>query len=359
MTRGAFEKCGHAPGNQRGAALVISVFLTMALSILATSLMFLAQTETYASMNYRLMSQARYGAESGVHKAANYLINTYTAPGAGGIDPLGAYNLTKSPAILAGNGQPVVLSATSAVPSNYPVAATQTAFSSAAAGSLSVGNTTIQYGTYATLLSMQQVEVYGTSALATIQTWQITANATIGTGRTASVEVSAVLERQLTPAGNYAAFATYAGCDALGWSGGGSTDSYNSVTVAPGSTPALQASGGNVGTNGNLTETGNKTTINGTLYTPRTGVGNCSSNNITAWTDNGNATVTGGVAQLPQAVTLTPPDAPNPLPPTTNQNFDKNSGCGSQANCTTIDGDGIRLTASASLGDRSTSNVGW
>ena len=33
--------------------------------------MFLSQTETYASMNYRLMSLARYGAEAGVEKAAN------------------------------------------------------------------------------------------------------------------------------------------------------------------------------------------------------------------------------------------------------------------------------------------------
>ena len=42
--------------------------------------MLLSQTETYSSMNYRLMSQARYGAESGVHKATNYLLYTYVRP---------------------------------------------------------------------------------------------------------------------------------------------------------------------------------------------------------------------------------------------------------------------------------------
>src|SRR5207245_9836047 len=118
------------------------------------SLMFLSQTETYASMNYRLMSQARYGAESGVHKAVNYLLNTYTAPGSVG-DPITAYDLTKSPVTVVANGQAVVLSATSAVASNYPVAATQTAFLNQATGPLSAGNATIQYGAYATLLSMR------------------------------------------------------------------------------------------------------------------------------------------------------------------------------------------------------------
>ena len=48
------------------------------LSVLAASLMFLSQTETYASMNYRMMSQARYGAEAGVQKAADFIPETPT-----------------------------------------------------------------------------------------------------------------------------------------------------------------------------------------------------------------------------------------------------------------------------------------
>src|SRR5262249_2392520 len=50
--------------HDRGVALVLSIFLMTALSVLAASLMFLSQTETYASMNYRMMSQARYAGES-------------------------------------------------------------------------------------------------------------------------------------------------------------------------------------------------------------------------------------------------------------------------------------------------------
>ncbi|HYM22737.1 MAG TPA: pilus assembly PilX N-terminal domain-containing protein [Vicinamibacterales bacterium] len=43
------------PSNERGIALVLALFLMTALSILGASLMFLSQTETYASSNYRMM----------------------------------------------------------------------------------------------------------------------------------------------------------------------------------------------------------------------------------------------------------------------------------------------------------------
>jgi len=68
--------------NQRGIALVLALFLMSALSVLGASLMFLSQTETYASMNYRMMSQARYAAEAGIQKASNFLLDPtqYAAP---------------------------------------------------------------------------------------------------------------------------------------------------------------------------------------------------------------------------------------------------------------------------------------
>ena len=69
--------------NERGIAIILALFLTAAMSVLAASLMFLSQTETYASMNYRMMSQARYGAEAGVQKAGHFLFDTtqYAKPG--------------------------------------------------------------------------------------------------------------------------------------------------------------------------------------------------------------------------------------------------------------------------------------
>ena len=51
--------------NERGIAMIVALFMVLAMSVIGTSLMFVSQTETASSMNYRLMSQARYGAESG------------------------------------------------------------------------------------------------------------------------------------------------------------------------------------------------------------------------------------------------------------------------------------------------------
>src|SRR4029077_3883930 len=201
--------------NEKGIALVLSLFLLSAMSVIAASLMFLSQTETYSSMNYRLMSQARYGAESGIQRAANHILYTYAAPVTGGADPIANYNITVSPVRCTNGcpnvGQPVVLSANAAVPSNYPNAAVQAAFLAAVAGTLPAGNTTVTYAPYATLLSMQQINVYG-GGVQTLQTWQLTSTGSITAGKTAQVEVSAVLETPKTPAQMYAAFGPNPGC---------------------------------------------------------------------------------------------------------------------------------------------------
>ena len=108
--------------NEKGIALVLSLFLLSAMSVIAASLMFLSQTETYSSMNYRLMSQARYGAESGIQRAANHLLYTYVAPATAGADPIANYNTNVSPVRCTNGcpnlGQPVVLSANAAIPSD-------------------------------------------------------------------------------------------------------------------------------------------------------------------------------------------------------------------------------------------------
>jgi hypothetical protein len=61
--------------HEKGVALVITLFLMASLSALAVSLMFLSQTETSASRNYKTMSQARYAGEAGIHKSLNYLMS--------------------------------------------------------------------------------------------------------------------------------------------------------------------------------------------------------------------------------------------------------------------------------------------
>src|SRR5437016_3535858 len=130
----------------------------LVVSVLSASLMFLSQTETYSSANYRLMSQSRYGAEAGAQKATNYLLYAYAVPGGNG-DPLASYDTTVAPVTYL--GRPVVLSAMAGVPSNYPAAATIVAFNTAVQGTLAAGLTNVRYSAYAQLVSMRQFKMYG------------------------------------------------------------------------------------------------------------------------------------------------------------------------------------------------------
>lgn len=294
--------------SQKGSALVFSLIFLLVLSVMGASLMFLSQSETWSSMNYRMMTQSRYGAESGISAAANYIITTYAPPAAAGADPLANYDMTKSPVQFA--GRPVILSNNPAVPSNYPVAGIVNAFQNAMAtpGSVAAGNVQVGYNAYATLLSMGTVNSYGN--IITVQMWQIVADGSIRGVRNSLEEVTAVIERQVTPAQAYAAFALGNGCGALAFKGNAHTDSYDSTQLA-GGLPVIGNYGGNVGSNGNLNENGN-VTINGTMSTPRTGVGNCAAGAVTAWTNVGNATVTGGLVDLPQPITYPTPVIPPP-----------------------------------------------
>ena len=198
--------------------------------------------------------------------------------------------------------------------SNYPDAGVQAAFLAAVQGTLPAGNTTVAFAPYATLLSMQQIEVYG-GGVQTIQTWQITSTGTITAGKTAQVEVSATLETPKFPAQMYAAFGTAGGCGTLNFHGNQTqTDSYDSGAALVGGNPVISNSGGNVGTNGNLTE-GGGADIYGTLSSPRVGVGACSDGNVNALSSSGGATVNGhdplqpgDIVQLPQAVVAAPAD---------------------------------------------------
>jgi Tfp pilus assembly protein PilX len=351
---------------ERGIALVLSLFLMMAMSVIAASVMFMAQTETYGTMNYRMMSQARYAAESGVQKTANYLLNDYSTvkPGTAS-DPLTNYNMTVSPVTY--NGQPVVLSAVSSKASNYPSAAVKTAFSDAAKGTLAAGTATVGYDAYATLMSMQLTE-----SSDVVQRWEITAVGTVGGARPATEEVTATLETQIVPTHGYAAFATASGCGAMTLQGGVTTGSYDSTTYSgDGSAPPVTADkDADIGTNGNLTEGGKTTIINGKLYTPRHGVGNCSSGNVTALSQNGGAQVK-GMVEMPQ--TWTPPTptivTPSPPPPTSGMSIDASTTCASLASalptgaaCTVVASGGVNYVtinpngATISWGNVSVSN---
>ena len=303
---------------ERGVALVLVMFMVMAMSLVGASLTFVSRNETMSTMNYQTTTQTRYAAESGVAAATNYLLNTYVVPTAGGADPIAAYDTTQSP--VRWNNAPVVLSSDPAVASNYPIAATQTAFAANSAGTLTVGSGTTAYAASATLLSMKVMTDTFTGGQFTLQMWRITGAGSIDGAGAAAVQVSAVLETTDKPVFSYAAFATDPNCDAIKFVGGAFTDSYDSTVANSWMTPTQ--SGGDIGTNGNYNGGGQ---IYGSLSTPRTGVGNCAAGAVTATAAG--ASLSGGITPLAQPVSFPTPPDPNPLPPTTATDFQKNSGC--------------------------------
>jgi Tfp pilus assembly protein PilX len=326
--------------SEQGIALILALFMVVVLSTLSVSLMFVSQTETWSTQNYKMMSQARYGAESGIHKIANHLMFTYVPPAAAGADPIANYNINVSPVTAIANGQPVVLSADAAIASNYPIAAVQTAFNAAGQGTLTGNDAKVGYTAVARLIRMRPITSAYTGTPVTLQTWEITATGTISGSRSGSTEVSTILERPTVPAFSYAAFATNDGCGALSFAGGATTDSYDSATFG-GGTPVPDLWGGNVGTNGNLDENGNPTEVYGSLSTPRSGVGACSVGNVTGL--SGNEHVTSGVVPLSQPIQLPTPDPPSPLPPTTPTDFSKTGGCPAGVTSCVVSTDGATI----------------
>jgi hypothetical protein len=332
--------------DEQGIALVITLFLMASLSALAVSMMFLAQTETASSRNYRTMSQARYAGEAGIHRAISYLYNPnndaslYNPPSI-----FADYGTTQSPvtclsavncshvnllgacdastvATAVNTGCIVLVANYGGLSSNYPDATVRNAFSGAAQGTLAVngsGSTTngalgtVGYGTAAILMSMRPVTVYGGFSKV-LQSWRIVSDGTAGpTTALATVEVQATFERTLVPAETFAVFATNPDCNAIQYSGSGGTGSYDSTSLTLGgnSLPVTQTFGGSIGTNGNL-NLGGTVTVDGSLYTPRSGVGACSPGSVSAETLTSNqATVTGGMIPLSAAKAY-----PDPIIPT-------------------------------------------
>jgi Tfp pilus assembly protein PilX len=301
---------------QKGSALIFALIFLLVLSVSAASLMFLAQSETWSGTNYKMMTQTRYGAEAGLNAAANYIMFTYVPP-----TSMTGFDTSNYPLKDTG-GANVVLTSISGQTSNYPNTAVVTAFNTAtnshAAGtSLTAGLNTIDYTASAQLLSMTKLTPFGSTTPTMIQTWKITAHGDMGGIRSGEAEVTAIMEREIAPAFPYAAFADNNGCGSLSFNGNGSTDSYDSSALslnaagAATTTPTFQSYGGNLGTNGNQTDSGNNVQINGSLSTPRTGVGACTSGNVTALTGS-TTQITGGIIELPQAITFQPPVIPAP-----------------------------------------------
>ena len=59
--------------NESGVALILVLLAMLVLSVLAASIVFTARSETFASYNYRLDTQADYLAKAGIQRAVNWL----------------------------------------------------------------------------------------------------------------------------------------------------------------------------------------------------------------------------------------------------------------------------------------------
>ena len=129
---------------EQGIALVMALLMVLAVSVVTGSLVMVARSEALSSTSYTSMSQVRYGAESGVHAAANYLLFMYAQPtAASATDPFASYDMTVSPVRF--NNQEVVLSSDPAVPSNYPVPAVVAAFAANSVGNLNVNGAPVAH----------------------------------------------------------------------------------------------------------------------------------------------------------------------------------------------------------------------
>jgi Tfp pilus assembly protein PilX len=324
------------PASEDGIALVLAMFMVLILSLLGASLAGVGRSETLSSLNYKTLSQARYAAESGLNRATNYLLFTYVAPGNDAGDVMANY-VYENTSPVRYNNAPVTLSS-DPNQSNYPIAAKKAAFAAIAKDKLTMGYSSAEFTATATLLSMKRFKDGITMSDVTVQTWSITGTGTLDGAGAANIEVTAIIEKQSVPVFRYAAFATDRGCKALTFGGGGSTDSYDSTSALVAGAPVKAAQSGNVGTNGGLDAGGSNTTINGTLSTPRSGVGNCTASNVTALdiAGNSNAQVTGGLVDLPQNVKYPDPQAVSPAPPNTNDSLTKTGSCVGIGSCAAL-----------------------
>ncbi len=308
---------------EAGVALIIALLVLLILSVLAASIIFVTQTETWATANNRSMVQARYAAEAGAQKTLNYLRYTYATPA-----NLGVFDQTKYPIQLAGGGD-VILSAMTGVAGTYPDAAQQAAFSAALKDASVPGvGVPASYEVQARLLSIQGPGV---------QTWEITSQGNVPSIRNAQVQVVMKIEKRGTPLFVYGIFATGNTCKAIDMSSSSFTDSFDS---SAGSYAATKSStGGDVGTNGNVNMSGSAY-FDGKLSSPNGGTGSCSSGAKTALTSS-SSTVVSTPPPLPvealvplAPVTFPPPPPPSPVPPTTAMNMSGN--CGTVPGCTNV-----------------------
>ena len=332
--------------SQKGSAMILTIILIAVLSVMTASMMFLSQSETWSTHNFKIMSQARDAAEAGLSQSAHFIMNhdenlDYYFP------PMGAdialFDRNVYP--VTDFADPVVLTAgLNESEAAYPDVAAGAAdvlgdYDAAAQGSITAGNQMLTYETSARLVGMRQVTLYGSGTPKVLQRWEISSKGSLNGIENAEVEVSAILDHTAQPTFGFAAFGTSDTCTPVGltFDGNTLTDSYNSHSADPGidegpCDPTLplaidncawwEDAGGNIGTFGAL-DTNGSVDINGTLATPREGEGSCEEGFAV---DNPDVLLDGedGIVPLPETVEFPPPEFPIPTPPIVAQSLPNN-----------------------------------
>jgi Tfp pilus assembly protein PilX len=330
-------------GSPRGVALILVMLAMLVLSVLAASIVFTARSETFASYNYKLDTQADYLAKAGVQRTLNWLrssgyraanptlaLANYQVTTTG--NPFNLYIANSSPVkcLAAGStcssaGGTVQLIGYGGASSNYPSAITNsggtaipTAFrvtlNDPALVSNRISGDTANSGYFminATLLNYQTVNVKpaptdpnilascitaGSVTTCPVETWLITSRATwtgasAATATTATAEELAIVQPIYWPTwGN----ALYGFCSvSMTGSAGTCTDAFNS-SLGPyaggnGSVAAGQcdsgatnviSTGAGVGANGGVT-LGSNVTVGGNVTIGNTPTAGCSASGYT------------------------------------------------------------------------------
>jgi Tfp pilus assembly protein PilX len=303
----AMKRLNHKGDTQRGVALIIALLTLLLLSVLAAAILFLTQTEVWATYNYRRDAQSRYLAEAGAQRAADWLSNTYVKPAAP------PWDATREP--VQWNGANVVLAGITGHATNYPDATTQATYSNALSNQqVTIGGVTGTYSADATLVTFP-------SGGSMVEAWQITSQGSIPGVQASTVEVKVTIEQRSQPLLSFAVFGTGSSCGDLTLSGGAYSDSFDSSQGTYASTKL--DSDGNVGSNGNVTLSGSTTDVNGTISVLQPNVGTCSAANDI--TNSAGPGAYQGITQLLNPLVFPDPPAISPAPPTTNQNYTANT----------------------------------
>jgi hypothetical protein len=272
---------GRCPAGERGVALILALLIALVLSTMAAGVMFTTQTEVWGSASYRGAEQARYIAEVGAQRAANWLQATYAPTSAilTDLQNTAKYDLTKYPIVsLASTKATGFTSNTNLADLEY--------YDSTGALACSSGSTCFSVAV-ATLpsdfalpgvkvdVSAQLLSAYNSGTVWNLK-WKIDSRGSVGIVKPATAQVTEIFFQQVTPGGNgtappfnYGVFATSPNCNSISMSGGQYTESYSSQATGNvgNANPTVSLSGGNVGTFGNLKLT-NGAYIYGDVYAP-------------------------------------------------------------------------------------------